>query len=424
MSEFGAKGAPADDTQAIQAALNVGMAVVADKPDYIVSETLELYNAFDLNGATIHAAPESNCTVIRSRNTKSALLIGGCIDGAVSEQENENLDGLGFAPTVHFDGCSSPTVANLRVENYRCSGLRMDSATGAKIGAVEIRHGFGEGATFSGERLEIGSIQVEESLSFPGEDKHPWGVYPNSMTINASDSTIESVNTIGCEWGFKAQDGCINLQIGSIVARGTFGGQAVKVQGKAEAKNIDVSIDRIEATGNYFTALYIYESENVSIGSYQGIDNGLGYLPGADQQNYTDVWVQNAQADIGEIHTTRVRGRGIDARYCGLSVGAVVCDNPGSFVLHAKVARVSIGDMQVSADQDIGHQLVHVYGGDTVQPVTVMDMTVGQQMAAGIPPTHVYEVGPGGHLKVDYLEMPASQWTVADNDYTSVTRHG
>jgi hypothetical protein len=319
VKDFGAVGnGIANDTVAIQAALNSGAAVIQGVPGetYLVSASgtvsvnsvafsycLLVANGttFDLNGSTVKQANAQNSSVIALNGLTDAGVINGTVD---SNEANQTTPATGSMAGVLIHDCTRPQIDNITAINNREYAGRFLKNTGGSYTNLSCLDSYGDGWSFGIDGgwsahitdAFIDNIYAENCLGTFGS------LEGNPVIFTVQRCQVGKVRGSNCAAGIKIQDSSSDSFFDSLTFTGPTNGSTnsgVKIQGNAGAGIYPtrIRVNSINSRNCFGNGLFVNDVNSVEIAQYQGYQNGAGV--GATGSNQYDCTIEvNASGNV------------------------------------------------------------------------------------------------------------------------------
>jgi hypothetical protein len=308
VKDYGAVGdGVTDDTAAIQAALNSGAKIVLGAQgatflvSYVSTRTINTVAQryclllptgvlFDLNGANVKLASAQNAALFMSAASAADFgVVNGTLDG---NKANQTAPGAGDMPCLFLYAATRPRVENIQAINCRQYAGRFLDITGGIFDRLTCTGSDGDGWSFGIDggysaqvrQARIDNISAESCLATYGG-----GLQGNPAIFCVQDCVIGTVRGKDSAGGIKVQDSSSNTSIAAVEFDGASNGSAnsgFKVQGNSGAAIYpsNITVGAVSVRNAYGNGLYLTTVESVSIGSYDGKNNGSGAgATGSDQ---------------------------------------------------------------------------------------------------------------------------------------------
>ncbi len=254
--------------------------------------------------------PSVGCSVLMSEGTDpspstitSNTSFVGAIDGNSANQTAVpgSPSGNWFTPTVYVNKLARTfwdiTVSNGHVLAFYTSGTASEIYDNTL--SATVYGSMGGGVSLNGTRWNVPYINVRDTPYINNS-----GSAGNPVIVNVSDSTFGRIWAQNFGYGVKFQLDTNNVTIDSIIALQGAGtsattDRAVKFQGDGAQGLRNISVSNIVTEGFKQGSLYIFNCDNISIGSYIGRNNGQDPVPENDR---VDCYiVQSNEVDIGNL---------------------------------------------------------------------------------------------------------------------------
>jgi len=323
VKDFGAYGdGTADDTLAIQTALNSGAKIVYGVPGAtyivnfsgtkVVNSTAQRYClliptgvVFDLCGSTIKAANASNASPVMLHNVTDSGVINGVIDCSKAGQTTPATGEIGG---IYAFGCTRPIIEKIRAINCRQYAGRFLGNTGGRYTDLWCTDSdadgwsFGIDGGFNGHVVDafIDNIYAENCTQVFGG-----GYQGNPAIFTTKRCAVGKVIGKNSSGGIKIQDSSADSSFAELTFIGpTNGGlnSGVKIQGNGGLQPTRIKIAMINVSNAYGNGLFITNSASVEIAQYHGLSNGTGVgSTGSDKYDIEINTPTGGQLIIGAV---------------------------------------------------------------------------------------------------------------------------
>ncbi len=277
------------DTAELQSLLDTGGNITLDKHRvYVVSGprggfskalTVRSNTNLNLNLATIKLADDQQCGLLgqdQSRKLANVAIYKGTLDGNGAKQSDVFPSVNDWYPTVWFSRSDNVSLRQLSLEDTYFYSL-YNTGDNCSLQDISVVDAIGGGIWLNGDNWTIGDI-AGKNVSY-WEENYTTG---NPFIVNLKNSAIGHLHFENFGFGVKFQGGCRNVAVKSIEAvagpnnyRKETKWWLVKIQGENLPRwNDGIKIDKIICRGGPRSGLYIWNSRNVHIGKYVGVDNG------------------------------------------------------------------------------------------------------------------------------------------------------
>lgn len=315
----------ADATAELQALLDKGGQIILEAGRrYLVrgvqpgqpALTLRSDTSLDLRGAVLELVPGSRSSLLttdKRQRTRNIRISGGEIVGNGSRQPTDYLPKIGITPTLYFPGCDNLEVRDVHIRDAYMYAIHAIGDHGI-VDRVTVRGAVGGGIAATGCDWHVDEVDVSDVTYF--ERVNCQG---NPFIVRLTDSTIGAIKCENYGFGVKFQDGCRNVTVDSIIARGGPNNEPhpnplVKIQGMRDARgkhfNQHLQIKSIICEGGSVSGLYVIYSDDVRIDRYSGRDNCR--LPHPDRSYSADVLLlESNRIRFGLLNAEAVRHYGL-----------------------------------------------------------------------------------------------------------------
>jgi hypothetical protein len=254
--------------------------------------------------------PSVGCSVIMSEGTDQSpstvtmdTSFIGHVDGNSANQTAVPSPGSGnfFTPTVYVNRLARTfwdiTISNAHVGGFYCSGGAgqiYDNTLSATVYGSQ-----GNGVWLGGTRWNVPYVSARDTMFVSTNSTQG-----NPLIVNVTDSTFGRIWAQNFGFGVKFQGDTSNVTIDSIIALQGAGtsattDRAVKFQGDGPNGHRNIAVGSIVAEGFKKGGLYIFNCDNISIGSYIGRNNGQDAVPENDR---VDCYIaQSNEVNIGNL---------------------------------------------------------------------------------------------------------------------------
>jgi hypothetical protein len=258
-------------------------------------------------------------------------IINGVIDcnGSAQTETNTSNRVSGFL----LQNVSGVRLENLRIDNARRYAGHLYSVDHASINNLHCTGSLGDGFRFG----VSGGWEVSESFidniraeNCRGQDI--WGDDPqgNPFIGCMVACSIGKVHGQDCAGGIKIQDASTDLMIGLLSFDGANNGaqnSGIKLQGGSTGHCQRITIDAIATRHCYGSGVFLFDCDNISIGSIQSYDDARGLNAAAvtlhstcsklnisqlmiDSSNATGISIGGADINIGRLNLRNANQHG------------------------------------------------------------------------------------------------------------------
>jgi hypothetical protein len=418
VQDFGAVGdGVADDTAAIQAALNT-LKEVRGQPGktYLVRRVAGTRYCIRWQsgmrwvgcGSTIKLADNQyvssvGCSVIMSDGVDPSpatittdTFFDGTVDGNSANQGAIVASGNWFTPTIYVNKIAR-TNWNVRISNgHVLAFYTTGNATNIYDNTLQatVYGSAGGGVSLQGTRWNIPYVSVRDTPYLNNS-----GAQGNPFVADITDSTIGRIWASNYGYGIKFQGDCSNITVDSIIALQGAGtssqkDRAVKFQGDGVVGNKNINVGTIMADGFDVNGLYIYNCDNITIGSY------IGNLNGQNASLST-----SDRADVYIIDSNELTINSLTSSACGVN----------ALLLSGDTNNVNIGTFTcIDTPNAVGLMSIASGSAGNLSNITIGSVSVRNETAGWAAPINGITVGNNNvHIGFVSIDVPFSNYTAA-----------
>lgn len=278
---FGAIGdGIADDTNAIQSAIDTGLPVMFAARTYTVHSTLTAknLNSFNLvyalsvqSGAKMFGHDtviKSDCTAIYAKGVDDVTIAG--------IRFSKSLE-LIAEPIVNFDECKRILVSDCEFHNYLGDGLVLYAVQDSIVQDCHFHDFTGHGISAGKAKTHVVDC-VFRNLRFRNQQHYSTSNSANPFIFAGHNCTISGIKCKNCAWGIKIQLASHNINIIDVVfvaGDNQTDNTGLKIQGEANYINHDINITNVTCQDCLLGyPVYINYTEHVNCSNIIVVNSG------------------------------------------------------------------------------------------------------------------------------------------------------
>ena len=320
----------------------------------------------------------------------------GTVDGNTANQGAIIAGGAWFTPTIYVNKITR-TTWNVRVIGghvYAFYSAAQSTQNADNAISADVSNCTGGGVWFNGTRWNAPSI-IAKDIAFA----EVTGTTGNPLVVSVTDSMFGRIWASNYGFGIKFQGDCSNVTVDSIIAlqgagTATQKDRAVKFQGDGSVGHRNISVGNIVAEGFDVNGLYIYQCNNITIGSYIGNDNGQD--SGLSAQNRADVLI---------VNSNEVTINSLTSSACGAN----------ALFLSGDTNNVNIGTFTcIDTPDNVGLMSIGSGSSGNLSNITIGSVSVRNETAGWAAPINGITVGNNNvHIGFVSIDVPFSNYTTA-----------
>ena len=233
----------------------------------------------DLGGATLKLADGANAALLVNRSAphqdQDIGIFNGYLDG---NRTNQSALYTGNTPCIYLYNVLRPRVEDIVVTDARDFAGRFLSISDGLFRRLSVSRSDGDGWSFGTtpgnevSRSTIDQIYAESCRATVGDHQG------NGAIFTVLRSHIGRVETRDCSGGIKIQNTSADSRFEELIFSGPLNGtlnSGVKVQGAGPGlRPTRIHIEKVVSVDAYDAGLFVYDAEDISIGSYSGLRSG------------------------------------------------------------------------------------------------------------------------------------------------------
>jgi hypothetical protein len=240
------------------------------------------------DGTNSHLFVNADISDDAGAGNDSIVLKGGMFDLNYAKQGNpvtgEQSGGL-------FHNVRNLTIENVKFTNVRQYALRISGIRNGRFVNLSSTDSDGSGFAFGLDSTGWSDFDYGVNDSFFDYIVARYslggftGARGNGFILHGQRCRIGHVSAYNNAFGIKIQDRSKNIQIDSVIARGTAGDHGFKVQGISSSGRIQgITIGKVQTTGNFHAGVYLQYAQEITVGSIDSNGDGIS-------RAYPAVWV-------------------------------------------------------------------------------------------------------------------------------------
>ena len=223
---------------------------------------------------------------------ENIVIKGGTFDLNYANQTNpptgEQSGGL-------FHNVRNLTIENVKFTNVREYALRITGIRNSRFVNLSSTDSDGSGFSFGVDSTGWSDFDygVNDSLFDYIVARNSLGGFTgargNGFIFHGQRCRIGHVSAYNNAFGIKIQDRSKDIQVDSVIARGTAQDHGFKVQGLSGTGRVQgITIGKVQTTGNYHAGVYLQYAQNVTVGSIDSNGDGISKV-------YPAIWIGEGQ---------------------------------------------------------------------------------------------------------------------------------